>query len=170
MKNIISTGIFCLLLITSYAQSGKKFEYQTIEFGSILITPTFDQSKGQGKLGMADFLDKNYANNLIYDIIKGVLPKEKLLKIHLNSAYTVFFSKSGDVINCTFTLNPADIGLISEEDLLNLYTKFKKTKIDMNKIKIRGGNDAPSGETYDYSILVGSLVPFEYRNDPRLKK
>ena len=170
MKNILSAIFFCLTLISSNAQSGKKFEYKATRFESIIVVPKFDQSKGQGKQGLAEFSDKDYANNLVYDIIKSILPKEKLLKVNLASGFSIYFSTTGDVINCSFGLNPQDTGLISDEDLFNLYTKFKKTKIDMNIVKITGGSDASPGEKYDYASITGSLVPPEYRNVPRFNR
>ncbi len=170
MKRNIAFIFFYVVFTSGFGQNGKKFEYQTGQFGNLIVTPAFDKSKGEGKPGIANFSDQNYMNGLVYGVIKDVLSKEKLLKMHLNSGYIIYFNQNGEIINITFNLNPEDIDLFTQEDFYNLYSKFKNTKIDMNKVSITGGNDVPPGETYDYARLVGSIVPFEYRNDPRLKK
>lgn len=130
MKSIVLITFFCLILTSSFAQKGEKFKYQSEQFGNLIVTPTFDHSKGQGKHGEANYSDLAYVNNLVYGVIKEVFPKEKLFKIHLNSSYLIYFNSKGEIINCTFILNPNDTSIISEDDLYNLYTKFKNTKVD----------------------------------------
>lgn len=163
MKNLLITTLFFGVWFSLNAQNEKRFEFKPTQFGGMMITPTFDQSKGIGNQGFASWLDMNYSTELFDSILKNVFSDEKLKLLHVGSCFMVSFNTQGEVINCKFALEKRDTGVISEDELYNLYIKFKKTKIDMTKVKIDAGNNPTTVKSFDFTEVVGSFVPMEYR-------
>ena len=164
MKKIILISISCLISIVVNSQNGKKFDYEPSQFGSYLVSPVFDQTKGEGKLGQAFWSDNSYVTDLIYSIIKDVLSEEKLDSLHLGSGYIITFNSKGEILNCKFSIKYEDKNVISENDLYNLYIRFKKIKIDMSKVKIVSFFNHAEDKVLDYAEIFGSIIPLGNRD------
>lgn len=163
MKKILSIGMIMLLSMTVNAQLNRKFNYELARSGSYFVTPVFDQTKGIGNRGQATWTDENYANNLFYNVVKEVLPEEKILKLHLKSTFIIVFNSDGEILNSRFLIDSLDLKILTEEDLLSIVRKFKKLKIDMTKVRINSGSDISDKKVFDYTEILGPIIPLEYR-------
>jgi len=91
------------------------------------------------------------------------LTKEKIQKLHIGSSFTFFVNPHGDILYGYFILDYADVNIINENDLYNLYVEFKKFKIDTTRVSISAERIPPYEKDFDYAIMGGSLVPVKYR-------
>jgi hypothetical protein len=123
-----------------------------------LVTPVFDQIKVEGKKGQASWSDHNYVNNLFSNIIKEVVSKEKLSSLHFGSVYVIDFNTEGEILYCKFLIKDTDKNVLSENDLYDLYTRFKQLKIDMSKVKILPGYNTEES-IFNYTEIAGPLIP-----------
>ena len=165
MKKILLFVAFCLVSIGVNSQNGKKFNYQKNQFGAIVVTPIFDQSKGAGKMGVASFSDPSYLSDLFDNITRQVMTKEKVDSLYSDASFVITISSNGDVINCRFSLHPKDMNVISDNDFYKLYELFKKTKIDTSKVEIEAPDSFPQNTKFDYTMILGTLIPKDLRKD-----
>lgn len=163
MKKILIFSTFVILVITLNAQSGDKFDYVPTQFNIFQVSPNFNKSKGEGKLGSVIFTDEKYLINLVYNPIKNIFSESKLKSIHISSGLTIIFNSKGDVINLRFLIDARDTAIISEDDLYNLYSSFMKIKIDMSKVKMHPLSLPSDQGEFDYAEIAGSFLPLEYR-------
>jgi hypothetical protein len=159
MKKILILIVLYLVSIGANSQNGKKFNYQKNRFGAIVVTPIFDQSKGEGKMGEASCLDPSYLSDVFENITRQVMTKEKVDSLYTSASFVITISSNGDVINCRFLLHPKDTNVISDDDFYKLYELFKKTKIDTSKVKIGAPDSFPQQTKVDYTIILGTLIP-----------
>lgn len=159
MKTIVLITMASLLSIAVNSQIVQRFNYKLMPSGSTYtVTPVFDQFKIDGKKGLASFSNDCYVNNLFSIIIKEVLPKEKLSLLHFGNTYIITFNSNGEILYSWFLIKDEDKNVISENDLYNLYIKFKQIKIDMSKVKIIPG-DPTEEKLSNYAEIFGPLIP-----------
>ena len=159
MKTIVLITMASLLSIAVNSQIVQRFNYKLMPSGSTYtVTPVFDQFKIDGKKGLASFSNDCYVNNLLSIIIKEVLPKEKLSLLHFGNTYIITFNSNGEILYSWFLIKDEDKNVISENDLYNLYIKFKQIKIDMSKVKIIPG-DPTEEKLSNYAEIFGPLIP-----------
>lgn len=145
------------------AQDNRKFDITKTEFGNYSVKPLFNDSKGQGNQGLPVWVDNVYFNNLFYSRISGVVPKDKLEKLHRSSQFIITFNLEGETINCWFIINSNDISIINEKELYAIYKGILEIKIDMSKIKIERPIELTNNGPIGYAIISMSLVPPEYK-------
>jgi hypothetical protein len=129
---------------------------------SYLAIPVSDPKQPSGKQGRAIWSNDKYMDSLFTNPIKNVFPKIKHDSLHINTFFLVGLDTKGDIIYCKFFVNYRDTALITEDDLYNLYLRFKKIKVDMTLVKIVP--DANTDWKYaDYAEIFGSLMSKEAR-------
>jgi len=163
MKKIILLTISIVFLNAVIAQDNKSFQYTKSEYGSYLVTPVSNSKKREGTRGFPEWRDDKYIAKLLYSTVRQVIPKEKFEKMQRSSMFFLTFNKKGEILNCTFVLQPEDISLVTEKELLDIYQGFLKKKINMRKVSIKRTEYTPIGKEVDYAEIGGSLVPLEYR-------
>jgi hypothetical protein len=164
MKKISLIAVIFLVSIVVNSQNGKKFNYEKNQFGSYVVTPIFDQSKGVGKKGIASSSDPSYLSDVFDNITRQVMTEDKVDSLFTEASFIITISSTGDVINCRFSLNPKDIKVISDNDFYKLYILFKKIKIDTSKVKIVAPDAFPQDSKFDYAMISGTLIPKDLRN------
>jgi hypothetical protein len=102
-------------------------------------------------------------SSLTSGVLKTVFTKEKFAKIHLSSAFIIRFNSRGEIFSCRFIINMEDISIITDDELYQLYSIFRKIKFDMDKVKIDAGTYPSMDVKFDYAEIFGSLVPVEFR-------
>lgn len=158
MKSIILTIMFCLLSAVAISQNNKRFNFKfNKEQNNYTVKPIFDQPVFKGKRGILNAGDQ-YLLNLFSKSVNEVFPKEKLSLLHKGNKYILNVNSDGEIFYGWFIINAEDLKVITEDDLYNLYNKFKQTKIDRSKIRI-----LPGGYAYDKSLsyidMVGNFTP-----------
>jgi hypothetical protein len=162
MHRILIITAFIIISLDLSGQQKKRFEYTRIGYSSYLVSPVFDQTKLEGNMGMAIFLDQSYMDDLFNNAINLTISKGKRDSVSLNTVVRFAINQKGVVFYCQFFLNFKDTLLIKDEDLFNLYHLLKKIKIDMTKVRI--DPYYPSDLKYaDYAIISGSLISKESR-------
>ncbi len=162
MKTITFLAFLCLLTISIYSQKNHKFNYEIKEkYDAYIVTPNFDQLKVEGKRGIPSFLDECYLSNMFYTIIKGIVPKEKLSVFHKGSTLFITFNIKGEILYCWFVILIKDKNVLSENDLYNIYIKFKQTNIDMTKLRIDPPNYTKDVSLFQYAEISIPLIPKE---------
>lgn len=146
------------------AQQEKRFDYQLSPFGNYMVTPLFDTTKMEGKHGLCQFPDQTYVDSTWFKLIKSSIPDEKLKLIHPGSAVIIFINTKGEVLNARFIVHEKDKELITEDELYNIYMKFRQLRLDTTKVIILDPQNQARRLTSGYATVVGSLKPVEYRN------
>jgi hypothetical protein len=146
--------LFHISSISTYSQVEKRFEYKRLSNFSN-VTPVFDQTKPEGTMGMPIGLREKYAVDLFTIPIKEIL-KNKRDSLSFGTGIYIILDRNGNIINCSFMINHKDSSIISEDDLYNLYLKFKNLKVDTTKIKIYPFNGT-NFKRGDYARIV---IPF----------
>jgi hypothetical protein len=164
MKKTLLIIVACLVSLGVNSQNGKKFKYEKSQFGAYVVTPIFDQSKGEGKIGVASFSNPFYISDVFDKITKQVITKEKVDSLYSDASYYISLSSKGEIINCWFSLNGKDLNVISDDDFYKLYRLIKKTKIDMSIVKIGLPDSYTQDTTFDYTVITGTLIPKDLRN------
>jgi hypothetical protein len=163
MKKVILNTLIFLVILKAGAQDLKRLDYKFTESGYCDVTSIKDSNKGEGNRGRIIWLDENYAKNVFYDIIKGVLPKDKLEKVNLGSFFRLYIKSNGDILNCSFSIDSNDLKILSEDDLFNLYNRFMKLKVDASKFRLETETYPADYTIFNYCEIFGSLLPVEYR-------
>jgi hypothetical protein len=156
MPKILIISLFLLSSIAVYSQTEKRFVYNHL-YSANLVTPLFDKSKPEGTEGIAVWTNDKYIHDLFNKTIDKVISNEKRDSLHLGTAIMIAFNLKGEVINCKFMIDSKDTTVISEDDLYNLYTIFKKIKINMYRVKI-GLDPSKESKTAEYAVISGSLI------------
>jgi len=169
---IIIIALKILIIPEISGQVKEKFKYERSpfsnhQFKAYTVTPIFDQTKMDGIVGLAEIKDQKYINEMFYNIIKKIIPDEKLKKLHYGSYVKMFINSRGEILYCWFLLDSLDINIINEDELYKLYNEFKNFKIDTSKVTVSTGGIPPFEKACDCAIIGGSLVTSEYRNKPK---
>ena len=159
MKTIFISSIVILLTFSCFAQKSKVFEYTKTKYNSYIVKSISGSSKGEYIPSQAFILDQNYFNDLFNKIITDIFPVQTIKALRLSTGFKITINTDGEVVDCNFGINSADLKIISDQDLQNVYNKFMNLRIDMTKIRF-----APDGNnSIKYAQIGGSFLPLEYR-------
>ena len=137
MKTIYLFFLAFLLNLTTNAQEFKRFDCELISSsGNYSVTPNFDTTELKGNRGIYYFNDKDYGRNLFQNIVKEVFSPQILKTLPFGLLLLINFNLKGETVNCRFIIRSKDINLITDDDLYNLYIRFKGIKLDMTKLKL----------------------------------
>jgi hypothetical protein len=168
MQRSLLIAALAIMFLNAYCQQPTRFEYTHIKNSfytstSYLVSPTFDQSKLEGKEGKMIFLDQAYLNTLFNNAINLSISKDKRDSVSPGTIARFAINKKGEVIYCQFFLNFEDTLLITDEDLYNLYRRIKKIEIDITKFRI-DPNYEYGHKDADYAIVIVGLISKESRD------
>lgn len=157
MKTIYLFFLASLLILTTNAQEIKKFNYGLkTSFGSYFITPKFDSTELKGNRVLYFFKDDDYGKNLFQDIVNEVFPPQKLKTLPYGLFLRIDFNLKGETIKCSFIIRSEDINLITDDELYNLYIRFKGIKLDMTKLRLYE-------DYYSFDVKDADYFEMEYR-------
>jgi len=160
---IILTVTGFLLITLANAQPERRFDYQLNPYGNYMVIPIFDTTEMKGQHGQCQFLDQEYVDSIWFSLIKSSIPDEKLQLIHLGSAVIFYINTKGEVLNTRFIVHEKDKDLITENELYDLYMKFRQLRLDTTKVIILDPQNKVMKLTSGYALISGSLQPIEYR-------
>jgi hypothetical protein len=163
MKKILTITLIMFFISEISAQVGEKFKYEMDEFGNYNVTSVFHQTKITGKIGYVVIKDQKYIEELFTNVIKKNITDEKIKKLSIGTAALLYINSNGEIIYCSFVINSADVNILNEDELYNIYIEFKNLKIDTSKVYISAESIPPYEKECDYALLVVSFVPPEYR-------
>lgn len=173
MQRSLLIAALMIMSLNAYSQQSKRFEYTHIKNSfytstTYLVSPTFDQSKLEGKEGNMIFLDQAYNMNIHFNnAINLSISKDKRDSVSPGTIARFAINKKGEVIYCQFFLKFEDTLLITDEDLYNLYSRIKKIEIDITKFRIDPNYEYGLKDA-DYAIVMVGLISKESRD--RLNK
>jgi hypothetical protein len=137
MKTIYLFFLASLFNLLTNAQEFKRFEYGLkTSFGSYSITSKFDTTHLNGNGVIYFFIDDAYGKNLFQEIVKEAFSPQKLKTLPFELLLIIDFNLKGEAIKCRFIIRAEDIKLITDDDLYNLYIRFKGLKLDMTKLRL----------------------------------
>jgi hypothetical protein len=162
MPRILIIIAFLVCSFQVISQTKGRFAYTRLG-SSYLATPVLNNAKPEGKEGRPIWEDVEYINDLFNIPLNEVLTKEKRDSLHLNSSFIIAFDLKGEVKYCRFLVSYKDSTLISENDLYNLFLRFKNIKVDMSRVNIVPDYNT-EWKSADFGTIVGSFKSKESRD------
>jgi hypothetical protein len=157
MKTIYLFFLASLLNLLTNAQEFKRFDCGIkTSFGSYFITAKFDTTEPKGNQVIYFFIDDDYGKNLFQDIVKEAFSPQKLKTLPFELFLIIDFNLKGEAIKCRFRIRAEDIKLITDDDLYNVYIRFKGLKLDMTKLRLYE-------EHYNFDVKYADYFKMGYR-------
>lgn len=157
MKTIYLFFLASLFNLLTNAQEFKRFEYGLkTSFGIYSITSKFDTTHLKGNRVIYFFIDDDYGKNLFQEIVKEAFSPQKLKTLPFELLLIIDFNLKGEAIICRFKIRGEYIKLITDDDLYNLYIRFKGLKLDMTKLRLYE-------DYYNFDVKDADYFEFGYR-------
>ena len=136
MKIVFTFLLLCTVCVSTYCQSGEKFNFELSPFGkSYVVTLKSEEPISKDARSVIGRCDEKMLTNAYVSIIEKSIPSEKLQKLNGGRVFMTY-SLNGKVLKIRLSIPKESINILSDNDLSTLFENLQKFGMDMTKIEI----------------------------------